>query len=126
MNGSWKKSSSEGVEDLLKHLGAENHAEKAKESDLTTNITIDGNKFTIERSRAKGSYSNTFEAGSETEFNTLKEGFKPKCSTSYEGGKLTIKSNNNDYEHVMELDGGKLKETFTVKGQSATRWSEKA
>merc|ERR1711937_1078607 len=126
MNGSWKKSSSEGVADLLQHLGQENHAEKAKEDDLVTVITQTGNDFKIERNRSKHSYANEFTVGVETEVNTLKEGFKAKVNSTLVDGKLTITSVDKDYQHSIEVSDGKLKEVFTVKGKSATRWSEKA
>lgn len=123
-NGTFKKTSIEGLAELLTALDAADHLEKAQAA-LETTVTIDGNKWTIERKRPNSSYKNEFEAGQEIEFNTLKPGFKPKCTTNFDGKKLVIKAVDQDYEQTMELDGDKLKETFTVKGNVCTRWSDR-
>merc|ERR1712088_981311 len=107
--GSYKKVSFEGLEALLKALEVDAaHFEKASATPLTTEISVDGNQWTIKRIRPN---------------KTVKPGATAKCSTAWDGKVLTIKSTEKDYCHTIEKDGANLKETVTVKGMSATRIS---
>jgi len=125
MEGTWVKDSSEGVEELLQALKAENFTEKAQNSLITT-IIQEGSHFTIERKRPKVTVTNRFCIGERSEFSTMKEGFMPQCDSDLEGGVLTIRAVDKDYKHELMVDeNGKLKEVFRIKGMVATRWSSK-
>lgn len=122
-NGSYTKKSFDNLKAVLEAAGAGDHFERAAASQLTTNITVDGNNWTIERVRPNRSVKNTFTVGSTAEFDTLKPGATAKCETSFANGVLTIKSTGKDYVHTIEKAGSDLKETVTVKGVSAVRIS---
>ena len=123
MEGTWKKSSNEGFEALFKALDAEDMLSKL--GDLETTITINGSEYTIERKRPNITTTNQFNIGEETEMNTIKDGLKPVCIASLDGDKIVIKAKDYDYQNVIEVVDGKLKETFSSKGVSGVRWSEK-
>merc|ERR1712071_481704 len=123
--GIWKKESVTGIEALLTTLGHADKADKAAGVSLETTVTVDGDNWSIARKYPHRECQNSFKMGEEVEFDTFTPGKTLTCNTSFDGTTLTINSQDKDYTHVCCIEGGKLKETMTVKGVSAVRVSSK-
>merc|ERR1712002_722080 len=111
----------ENYDGFMKGVGVpDEYIEKGRDASVTTEISQSGESFVITRIRPAGTTSNTLTLGKESELDTIK-GDKIKVTVTFADGKLTAKG--DQYEMTMELDGGNLKETLTVKGQVMTRFS---
>merc|ERR1711908_17920 len=124
MDGQWRKTYTEGIDELLGHMKAERFLEKTQNQLLTT-IYHEGPNFTIERKRPNVMFTNQLTIGQSCKMNTFKSGFYPSCYIDFENGVLSLKAEKHDYTHKIQVENGKLKETFSVKGRTAVRWSEK-
>merc|ERR1712002_185484 len=111
----------ENYDGFMKGVGVpDEFIEKGRNAKVETEISKSGDSFVITRVRPAGTTSNTLTLGKESELDTIK-GDKIKVTVTFADGKLTAKG--DQYEMTMELDGGNLKETLTVKGQVMTRFS---
>merc|ERR1712002_430413 len=119
--GKFVVESRENYDGFMKGVGVpDEYIEKGRDAKVTTEIAQNGDSFVITRIRPAGTTSNTLTLGQESELDTIK-GDKIKVTVTFADGKLTAKG--DQYEMTMELDGGNLKETLTVKGQVMTRIS---
>ncbi|XP_026690735.2 fatty acid-binding protein, liver-like [Ciona intestinalis] len=108
---------------FMKGVGVpDEYIEIARKVFPTTEITKDGDSFTVKRIRPQKTTSNTFKLGEETEVETIK-GDKVKVTINMVGAQMVTKGEN--YSVTTEMDGGKLKETITLKGHTLTRWSKR-
>merc|ERR1711881_44999 len=117
----------ENYDGFMKGVGIpDEFIEKGRDAKVETQITKNGDSYTITRVRPAGTSSNTLTLGQESELDTIK-GDKIKVTVTFADGKLTAKgSYEGGYEMTMELAGGQLKESLTVKGQTMTRYSNRA
>merc|ERR1712151_15231 len=115
----------ENLSEFLSNCGAAEYLDKIQATTLTTKITVEGDDWTIERIRPEKTIKNVFKSGDVVDFTTIKPGYIAKCKTDVTDKVLTITSVDKDYKMTAEIVDGKLKETVTIKGVSAVRWSEK-
>nr|BAD88796.1 major allergen [Styela plicata] len=96
---------------------------KGKDVKPKTEITVNGDTYTVKRIFPNQTTTNTFTLGVPTEL-TLVEGKKAKATVTLEGGKLITQNENS--KSVTELSGSELKETITFKGETMSRTSTRA
>ncbi|XP_039271601.1 fatty acid-binding protein, liver-like [Styela clava] len=88
----------------------------------TTEISVNGDSYTVTRKFPNQTTTNSFTLGVPTEL-TLVEGRKATATTTLEGGKLVTQ--NANFKSVTELDGSNLVETITFNGKTMKRISKK-
>merc|ERR1711890_21603 len=125
VQGTFKKINIENLSEFLTNCGAAEYLEKINATTLTTKITVEGSDWTIERIRPESTVKNVFKSGDVVDFNTIKPGYIAKCKTDVTDNVLTIAGVDKEYHYTAQMVDGKLKEVVTIKGVSATRWSEK-
>lgn len=125
--GVFKRISSEGGEEFLKMFTQDaEKVQKALGAELTTEVTDNGDTVVIKRTWTAGGQSksqeNTIKCGQESEL-TGPLGTTYKAVVKRDGNKLTTNANGVDV--VMELADGKLTETYSAKGKTFVRVSQK-
>ena len=124
----WKNESFDNLKALLEAHGKGEKFEAASKAPVTTKVTKEGDTIVIERTNPKGTVRNVLALNGESEIDVpFMDGEKAKVTTSANPGQdLTIKAVDHDYVAVMSVENGKLKEVFSSKGVTATRWSVRA
>nr|XP_039271964.1 fatty acid-binding protein 2, liver-like [Styela clava] len=97
--------------------------QRGKSVHPTTEISNNGDNYTVKRIFPNQTITNSFKLGVPTELSFV-EGKKATATVTLEGGKLVMKGDK--FSSVAEIEGGKLKETLTFNGKTMTRWSTKA
>merc|ERR1712002_848060 len=108
--GKFVVESKDNYEAFMKGAGVpDEYIAMSRDVKVVTEIK-DGDSFTITRVRPQKTTSNCLVLGQECEIDTIK-GTKVKVTASMEDGKIV--ANGPKYNFVMEMSGGKLKETIT-------------
>ena len=124
----WKNKRFDNLKALLDAHGKGEKFEAIAKPLVITKVTKEGFSIVIERTNPKGTVRNVLALNGESEIDVpFMDGQKAKVITSVNPGQeLTIKAVDHDYVAVMSVENGKLKEVFSSKGVTATRWSVRA
>ncbi|XP_034039182.1 gastrotropin [Thalassophryne amazonica] len=122
--GRWETETQEGYEEFCKLIGIPDEIiEKGRDYKIITEVTQDGDNFSwTQYYPANAKVTNTFIIGKECDMQTI-GGKKFKATVNMEGGKLTTVFPN--YEHIVEIIGGKLVETSKTGSVMLKRTSKK-
>ncbi|XP_076807306.1 fatty acid-binding protein 10-A, liver basic-like [Clavelina lepadiformis] len=113
----------ENFDGFMKGIGVpEEYVEKARNAEVKTEISKNGDVISVTRIRPMKTTTNSFSFGKESEVENIK-GEKMKVVVNFEGGKIVSRGDN--YEVTQEMDGGRLKEVITFKGHTMTRYSKR-
>merc|ERR1739838_66388 len=115
--------SKDNYDGFMKGVGVpEEYINMSRDVKVITDISKDGEAFVVQRIRPKTTSSNRLIIGEECEIDTAK-GDKVKVKCTLDGGKIIAKGAK--YCLVIEMSGGKLKETITFDGHTMSRTSKK-
>merc|ERR1712183_245476 len=115
--------SKENYDAFMKGVGVpEEYINMSRDVKVVTDISKNGNTMVIQRIRPQKTTTNNLTLGAECEIDTIK-GDKVKVKPVIEGGKIVCKG--EIYSMIMEMDGGKLKEVITFKGNTMSRVSKR-
>merc|ERR1739840_51669 len=122
-HGKWVVESKENYDGFMKGVGVpDEYINMSRDVKVVTDISKDGDAVVIARIRPQKTVTNKLVMGQESELDTIK-GDKVKVMPKIDGGKIT--ATGDKYSFTMEMKGGKLHETITVKGHTMSRVSAK-
>ncbi|XP_077971827.1 fatty acid-binding protein 10-A, liver basic-like [Styela clava] len=121
--GSFVLDKRENYDELATAIGASNdQIARGRNSRPTTEITVDGEKYTVKRIFPHQTTVNKFTLGVPAKL-TLLEGKRAVATVTLQGSKLVM--SNDNFSCVSEIVDGNLKEILTFNGKTMTRWSVK-
>merc|ERR1739840_93965 len=105
--GKWVVESKENYDGFMKGVGVpDEYINMSRDVKVVTDISKDGDAVVIARIRPQKTVTNKLVMGQESELDTIK------------GDKVKITATGDKYSFTMEMKGGKLHETITVKGHT--------